>query len=128
MTSEHLQLEIVLGPDSINQTEAVDGSAEDGSEVGVVGLVAGIGGTTKLDGGEGMDEPCFAAGCAKGFLDGSMIDAGAFHGDQEVLQLVLLPSLLDQANSGLKVGLIVSHGGRRDQHLAEEVAEQQFRT
>ena len=43
----------------LDQTEAVGGGAVDGGEVGVVGLVAGIGGQAELLGGQRVDDPRF---------------------------------------------------------------------
>ena len=53
----------------LEEAEAVDGGAMDGGEVGVVGLVAGIGGLSELLGGEGMDDPDLEPGVSEGGLD-----------------------------------------------------------
>ena len=49
----------------LGQTEAVDGGAMDGGEVGVVGLVAGIGGESILLGGVGMKDADLEPGLPK---------------------------------------------------------------
>ena len=54
----------------LDQAEAVDGGALDGGEVGVVGLVAGIGRESELLGGQGMDDPGLEAGVGEGAADG----------------------------------------------------------
>ena len=41
----------------LDQPEAVGGRAMDGAEVGVVGLVAGVGRQAVLPGGQGMNDP-----------------------------------------------------------------------
>ena len=53
----------------LEQSEAVDGGAMNGDEVGVIGLVAGIGGLAELLGGEGMDDARLEAGGGEGALD-----------------------------------------------------------
>src|ERR1700736_6605594 len=79
------------------------GGAKDGGDVGVIGFVVRVGGLAVLLGGEGMDEACLEAGLAEGLLDGPMIFAGAFDGDDEVAEVVLLASLTDAVAGGEEV-------------------------
>ena len=65
----------------LEQAEAVDGGAVDGGEIGVVGLVAGVGGLSELLGGEGVDDADLEAGLGEGALDRSVVAAGALDGD-----------------------------------------------
>jgi ligand-binding sensor domain-containing protein len=48
MAAKQLQGSIELGPSRFDQAEAVGGGAEDGGEVGVVSLVAGVGGLPEI--------------------------------------------------------------------------------
>src|SRR5262245_46419660 len=68
------------------QSEAVDGSAMNGFEVGVVGLVVGIGRLTKLLGGERMYEPGFEFGLGERVLHRMMVTTGSFDRDEAVAQ------------------------------------------
>ena len=53
----------------LDQAEAVDGGAMDGEEVGVVGLVAGVGRQAELLGGQRMDDAGLEPGGDDGALD-----------------------------------------------------------
>jgi hypothetical protein len=100
------------------------GSAKDGGDVGVIGFVVGVGGLAVLFGGQGMDEARLEAGLAEGVLDGSMIFAGAFDGDNEVTEVVKLASLADTVEGGLEVAALVVQGVRWEQGVAVEVGEE----
>ena len=50
----------------LEQAEAVDGGAVDGGEIGVIGLVAGVGGLSELFGGERVDDADLGAGLGEG--------------------------------------------------------------
>src|ERR1700736_424296 len=100
------------------------GGAKDGGDVGVIGFVVRVGGLAVLLGGEGMDEACLEAGLAEGLLDGPMIFAGAFDGDDEVAEVVLLASLTDAVAGGLEVAARVVHGVRFEEGVAVEVGEE----
>ena len=56
MPGQQLELGIERVGFGLQQAEAVDGGAVDGGEVGVVGLVAGIGGEPVLLGGVRMND------------------------------------------------------------------------
>ena len=64
MAAEQLQGDVGVGPGRFEQAEAVGGGPPDGGQVGVVGLVAGVGGLAVLLGGEGMDQSGLEAGLA----------------------------------------------------------------
>src|SRR6266436_2281116 len=57
----------------VGQGEAGGGGAVQGVQVGVVGLVVGIGGLAELLGGEGVDDARLDAGRSKGLLDHAVI-------------------------------------------------------
>ena len=105
------------------QGEAGDGGAVDGGEVGVVGLVAGIDGLAKLLGGEGVDDAGLEAGGGEGALDEAVIAAGAFDGDEAIVELVRGKGLADLGDGGVEVGSVVGDGGGRDEDVAVEVGE-----
>ncbi len=65
----------------LGHTEAVNGGAMDGGEIGVIGLVAGVGGLPKLLGRERVDDADLEPGLAKA-LDGAVIAACALDGDE----------------------------------------------
>ena len=56
MAAEELQRDIQRGPVGFAQTEAVGGGPKERRQVGVVGLVPGVGRLAVLLGGDGMDE------------------------------------------------------------------------
>ena len=64
------ELAVILGHDRFGEAEAVDRGAEDGREVGIVGLTVGGGGLAELFGGEGMDDADLEAGGAEARLAG----------------------------------------------------------
>ena len=71
------------------QAEAVDGGAVDGGQVGVVGLVAGVGGLAELLGGERVDDADLEAGGGEGPLGRAVIASGPLDGDDQVGQAVV---------------------------------------
>ena len=66
MTGQHAEFGMGLIERRLDQTEAIDGGAMDGLEVGLIGLVLGIGGDAELLGGQGMDDPRLEAGGDEG--------------------------------------------------------------
>ena len=78
------------------QTEAVDCGAVDGGEVGVIGLVAGVGGLPELLGGERVDDADLRAGPGEGALDGSVVAACAIDGNDVVLDAVPVQGLVEK--------------------------------
>ncbi len=114
MADEELQLPPRFDGRRFEQREAVDGGAMNRLEVGVVGLVVGVGRLAKLLGGERVHEARLEVGLAKGILDGMVISAGALDGDEAVAQIVLgepCPNLLDR---GRQLDTVVSDLGGRD--------------
>src|SRR5208282_6666465 len=81
MANEQLQGSPGLVPGRFQQGTARDGSAVDGGQVGIVGLVAGIDRLTVLLGGEGMEDARLETGRRKGALHDPVIAARAFNGD-----------------------------------------------
>ena len=84
MAGQEPELGVDLIECRLDQAEAIDGGAMDGVEVGVVGLVAGIGREAELLGGQRMDDAGLEAGGDDGALDRQMVVAGALDGDDEV--------------------------------------------
>ena len=107
----------------LQQAEAVDGGAVDGREVGVVGLVAGIGGESILLGGVGMDDADLEPRLAEGALDRSVIASGALDDHDHVLDVVPGHGVANGLHGGLEVGSVVLDRGRLEQDSAVEVGE-----
>jgi hypothetical protein len=124
MPAEELEGEIVVGPGRFEQAEAVAGGAPNGSQVGVVGFVAGVGGLAVLLGREGMHQAGLEAGLTEGVLHGPVIVAGAFEGDDEVGQVVLLDGEADTGDGGLEVAAAMRQGSGFEEHAAVEVGEE----
>jgi len=98
------------------QRAARDGSAVDGGQVGVVGLVAGIDRLTVLLGDEGMKDAGLETGGGKGALHDPVVAAGAFDGSQAVTELVLLEGLSDLSDGSVEGGARMNdHRGRDEQ-------------
>ena len=55
------------------QAETIDGAALHGGQIGVVGLVAGVGGLPMLLGGQRVDDPDLEARLGEGTLDGAVV-------------------------------------------------------
>src|SRR5437588_192469 len=122
LAAELLELEEVVRPGGLEQSEAVDGGAKNGSEVYVVGLVIRVGGPAELFGGKGMDKSGFKVGVVEGVLDRAVIGAGAFDGDDDVAEVALGHDDADLLGGSAKGGLGVVEGGGFDQDVAVEVA------
>ena len=110
----------------LEQAEAVDGGAVDGGEVGVIGLVAGVGGESKLFGGVGVDDADLEARLAEGALDRSVVASGALDDDDQVLDVVPGHGVADGRHGGLEARPVVLDGGRLDEDSAVEVGEHDF--
>jgi len=75
VTDQELKRRPRFVPARLDQREAADGGAVDRRQVGVIGLVAGVGGLAKLFGGERMDDAGLEAGGREGVLNGAMVTA-----------------------------------------------------
>ena len=124
LAGEHLELLVVVGPVRFQQAEAVDRGAEDGRQIGVVGLVARIGGLAVMLGGQRMNEACVKVGAAKGMVDQLMISAGPFDGDDEITQLMDAHGLPYSCDGSVQIFLSVQHRRRLDQDVAIKITEQ----
>jgi len=124
VAAEEREGDVGVGPGRLQQAEAVGAGAEDGGQVGVVGLVVRVGGLAVLLGREGMHQPRLEAGLAEGALHGAVVLAGALDEDDQVAQVMLLHGLTEAVDGGLEVAAGVGQRGRRAQHLAVEVGEQ----
>jgi hypothetical protein len=108
------------------QRTAGDGSAVDGGEVGVVGLVAGIDGLAVLLGDEGVQDARLEAGGGEGALNEAVIAAGAFDGDKAIVECMSSKCLPDLGDGVVEVGSVVGDRGGRDEDAAVEVGEEEL--
>lgn len=92
-------------------------------QVGVVGLVVGVGRLAELLGGEGVDDAGLEAGGGEGPLHDAVVAAGALDGGDQVPQVVLGSRGADGGDGVVEGGAGVVEEGGRHQHLAEEVGE-----
>jgi hypothetical protein len=86
---------------------AGDRGAVQGSEVNVVGLVAGIDGLPVLLGDEGVNDACLEAGSGEGALDKTVVASGTFDGGDAVEELVVGEGLADAGDGLVEGGSIV---------------------
>lgn len=128
LAAPQLPGDVGLGPGRFEQAETVAGGAAASGPVGVVGLVAGVGGLARRLDGAGMDQAGLAAGLTEGLLHGPVVRARAFEGDDAVLEVVPLHGLADAVAGGLAVAAVVGQGGRFEQDAAREVGEAVART
>ena len=84
MAREQLELEVFWRQHAFDEAEAGDDGAVDGGEVVGVGLDAGVGDLAEVVRGERVDEADFKAGLLQSALDGPVVLAGAFDGDDEI--------------------------------------------
>src|SRR5262249_24016218 len=115
--------EVVVGPGRFEQAEAVGGGAPDGGQVGVVGLVAGIGGVAVLVWREGVDQAGVGGRPAGGGVAGAGGVCGAVGGGGEGVQVVLLHGAADAVASGLEVATAMRQSRGFEEDTAEEVGE-----
>jgi hypothetical protein len=73
-----------------------------------------------------MEDACLEAGGGEGALDKAVITTGAFDGDDAVLELVLGEGLTGEGDGLVECRLVVRDRGRRNQHAAVEVREEEF--
>src|SRR5262245_33058214 len=122
--------ELQAGPSLIAagllQGAAGDGSAVDGGQVGVVGLIAGIDGLAVLLGDEGVNDARLEASGGEGALHEAVIAAGAFDGHDAIAELVCGEGVPHLGNGGVEVGPVMSDLGGWDQNAAIEVSEEEL--
>jgi len=127
MADQQLELAVAGFKRLLGQSETDDGRAVQGREINVVGLDTGMIDLTKLLGGEGMHYASIEACPAKATLDGRVIVARAFDGDEHVAETVLLNGLTDALEHALHSGSGVLHDGRRHENLGIEIREHPLR-
>ena len=113
MAHQQSQRRPVLLQRCFDEREAVDRRAVEGCQVGVVGLVAGVGRLAELLGGKGMDDGRLKAGGRKGVADQAVIVAGAFDRHQQVAQLLCRAGLTELGDRPFERGSLVLDFGRR---------------
>src|SRR5262245_43829155 len=102
MTPQKLQGQILGRPNRIEQAETMRGGAENAAEIGVIGLVVGIGRLTVLLRREGMHDARVEAGLPERALHRPMILAGSFDRDDDVAELVLVDGLAKPIDGCMK--------------------------
>jgi hypothetical protein len=112
---------------SLGQAEAVDGGAVDGGQVGVVGLVAGIGRLAKSFGSERVDDPDLEPGGGERAPRREVIASGPLDGDNQVSQMTIGDGLPELCEGGVEVGPGVLDDGGRNECLTIEVGQHPFR-
>ena len=126
LADDQLQLGPGLVAFLLLERTAGDGGAVQGSEVGVIGLDAGIDGLSVLLGDEGMKDACLEAGGREGALDETVVATGAFDGNDAVLKLVLGEGLACAGDGLVECRPVVRDRGRRNEDTAVEVGEEEF--
>src|SRR5205085_9241393 len=71
-------------------------------------------------------EPGFEAGGGEGVLDGMMVTASSFDGDEDIEDSVLGHRLADEGGRRFELDAVVRDLGRRDEDLAVEIGEHPF--
>ena len=107
---------------------ARDGSAMDGSQVGVVGFVAGINRLAVLLGDKRMEDAGLETSRAESALHDPVIAAGAFDGDHAVADLVLLEGQPDLSDGRVEISSVVLDHGRENELTAVKIGEEELGT
>ena len=101
--------------------------ADDGGQIGVVGLVARIGGQAKLLRRERMHDARFEVGRREGALDRPMVVAGAFDGDDDIAEVVLADRVAQGGDEGVERSAFVLDRDGGNQNSSVEVCQEQPR-
>ena len=107
----------------LDQTEAIDGGTLDSGEIGVVGLVAGIGGEAELLGGQRMDDTGLEASGGGGTLERPVIVASALDGNDEIAEVMVGPSLADLDQEVIESPSGVLDSCRWNEDVSIEISE-----
>ena len=91
-------------------------------QIGLIGLVARVGGHSILLGREGTADPRFETGVGKDTLQQQVIVSGSFDGHNGLLDLVLLLGLSNVRDRRLKVGHTMLQRSGLDQQDPEVVS------
>ena len=75
-----------------------------------------------------MNQSGFEAGLAKGELEGAIVVAGAFDGDDDGAQVMVVHGLPNAVDGGLQLAALMFEGGGLEDGLAVEVGEQVARS
>ena len=109
-----------------DQAEAVDRGAINRVEIGVIGLVARIGGLAELFGGQRVNRPGVEPGLDESPFDREVIPPGPLDGDDHVQQTGPLDDLAYRLHHRLEaVSCVLDRGGRYED-LAVEVGQHPF--
>src|SRR5262249_58643561 len=92
--------------------------------VGIVGVVADVGGVGEVKGAWGVDDGGFEAGGGDVHVHGAMIRAGLLGGDDRVAEVMLGDGPLEVGDGGVESRAGVLDGGQGDEDAAVEVGEQ----
>jgi hypothetical protein len=122
--SQQLELDVVGMRFMFQQAESIDGSAVNRGEIGVIGLVSGIGGLAVLLGRVRVDDTDLDPSLGERALNGAVITPGSLDDADEVFDIVSCHCGADVLESGLKARAVVLDGGRLQKDPAVEVREQ----
>ena len=123
MTDEKLQGPVARGPGMFEQAEAVDGRAEDGDQIVIIGLEITVFGRPIMAGSKGVYKSGVEAGVFKGSLDNLVVGAGHLDTRNGVLDAGGFESFADQADGQLEFGSTMLDRGGRHENLAIEVTQ-----
>ena len=126
MTHEELQGLVAWSPGLSEQPKAIDGRAEDGDEVMVIGFDIAMFGLTIMTGGKGVYDAGFEPGLTEGSPDDLMIGSGHLDADDAVLEGVLCDGLAQGVDGHLEFVASVLDGGGWDEDAAVEVGQHPF--
>ena len=98
-----------------------------GMEVGLIGLVAWVGGHTILLGGKRMDHTGFEASFDEGVFGRQVVIPSAFYHNDGIFDVVLLLSLTNLLDRHLEEWPLVLQGLRLDQHIPKVVGHHPLR-
>ena len=105
------------------QAEAVDGAALHGGQIGVVGLVAGVGGLPMLLGGQRVHDANLEARLGKGMLDGAVVASRPLDDHDLIPDPGLLQGATQAPDHGSEACLGVLNLGGWNENPAVEIGE-----
>jgi hypothetical protein len=128
MAREQLELQVTVAPSRLQESEAVDGCAEDALQIIVIGLGVGVSRLPIMPGCKGMHQSCFTSCAPKGALHGAMVGPGHLDGDDVVFQAVTFACLTDLRRCQCEGCSLVLDDRGLDEHAPVEIAEHPFGT
>lgn len=123
MPGEELQGQVAWCPGLAEQSEAIDGSAEDGDEIMVIGFDIAMFGLAIVAGGKGVYKPGVEACIAEGSPDDLVIGCGHLDTDDGVLESVLFDRFAKCVDGHAEVVASMFDGSGRDEDAAIEIGQ-----